>query len=119
MDGNSHAEKDPPHLRAVDQGVRRSGDRQSAPLQDVAAASHGEGKTNVLLDKQNRHPLSLQRLKHRLELLSDLRRETKELLVDHQQARKRHKAPADGEHLLLIARKATRELVLELKEARE
>src|SRR3974390_1731940 len=107
-------EKNPSHLRAVDEGSCVSLYREAPAFEDITAAGHGKREPDVLLDEQDRDALCLQRLEHRLHLLHDARREPEERLVDHKQPRQRHKAAAPSKHLPPAAPKGTRELALAL-----
>jgi hypothetical protein len=73
----------------------------------------------VLLDQQHSEPVGVELRQHREDLGDDGGRETEGRLVEQQQARPAHERAADGQHLLLAARKIARVLMPPLGKDRE
>src|SRR5690625_4391556 len=97
------------------------GIRQHDPpvLQHVAAIRGLQRMMHVLLDDQDRHAGFDDPVDHREYLFHDDRGQSKGGIVEHQQARARHQAAGDGDHLLLAAGKRARALVEALRDTRE
>ena len=78
-----------------------------APLQDHGPVGVAEGR-RALLDEDDGHALGVDLVDHLEDRLGDGRGQPERGFVDEQQPGAGHQRPADGQHLLLPARRACR-----------
>src|SRR5712691_2652980 len=88
-------------------------------LDDVAPMRHAERHPRVLLDEQDRRPLTIDVLHDAEDRVDQNGREAHGRLVEQEQRRPGHEGAADGQHLLLAARERSPLLRGTLTQARE
>src|SRR5262249_34416540 len=99
-----------PHLATLEEGLSGAAQGDGTRLEHVGAIGALQGLARVLLDEQNRAPLSLEVRDDAKNLPDQQRREAEGRLVEHQELRACHQSPANGEHLLLAAAQRGAEL---------
>src|SRR3990172_1525814 len=114
-----HAEEGLAELVGLQHLAGGPGNRDPPGLQHHAPVRHAQGHLHVLLHEQDRHPLAVEPDQHVQEVAGDHRRQAQERLVDQQQARTRHEAARDGQHLLLATAQCPRPLPPPLPQHRE
>src|SRR5688500_9847545 len=96
-----------------------AGHDHAAGLEHIRAIGDAQRLVYVLLDEQGGDALPGNVLNGLKDVLHEQWRQSERRLVEHEQAGIGHQAAADGEHLLLAARKRSAELLLALFEPRE
>src|ERR1700759_3724304 len=108
-----------PQLRIGGDGSGGARHEASPFGEDVGAAGDLEALHHVLLDQQNGHAFGMDARDEREQFLDQKRREAERGLVENEQCRLGHQPAADGEHLLLAARKRAGSLAAALAQPRE
>src|SRR5207244_12888491 len=101
----SQAQVGAPDVLVAEQLLAAADERHAAVLQHVPAAGEGQRLARVLLDQQHGRPGAIDLADDMEDLLDDQGGQTERGLVQHQELRQRHERAADGQHLLLAARK--------------
>ena len=114
----------PAEVALLDLGARREAvggtfERDLADLEHVRTLGDGQRHRGVLLDEDDRGPLTVDLADDLGDPRHDLRRQAERRLVEQQQLGLAHQRPADRQHLLLAAGQQDGALTPALVEARE
>jgi hypothetical protein len=96
-----------------------TGELDAAVLQHIGVVREPQRGRGHLLDQDDRRSLLAQRADRARDLLHQQRREPHRRLVHEDDARLRHQASGDRQHLLLAARKRARKLAAPFTQDRE
>src|SRR6266550_6913179 len=109
----------PLDLRHAGELGARAGELDAAVLQHIGVVGEPQRGGGHLLDQDDRRSLLAQRADRARDLLHQQRREPHRRLVHEDDARLRHQASGDRQHLLLAARKRARKLAAPFTQDRE
>src|SRR5205814_1502310 len=94
----------------LEQLIRGSGQDELAGLHHVRAAGAGQRETHVLLDEQDAETAAVDGGERFVDARHDAWRDSQRRLIEEQELRPAHQRASNREHLLLAARKRSRQL---------
>jgi hypothetical protein len=108
---STREEDRPQEIVASEELGRRTVETDLSPFDEEGVLGQAHGPVDALLDEDDGGPVGVDPANDGHETLDGDGGQSQGELVDHEQARRRHHDPGQGQHLLLAARQGARRLV--------